>query len=134
MAENFSPNARITLPTSKFGTRELAHLVIGVDGIQTNYTDANSLYHKTIQALQQIAEIYVIGTPGTGKYGLSGAGTGGFVAVVAADTLPVDAQSEINDGSSQSTVIKARLEAGVPGSTFTVYHADLNGFGMLYND
>jgi len=52
-------------PSTAFGTRKLLVLNIAVAAIETNYANANSLFSKTIRALQQTAEIHAVFTPTT---------------------------------------------------------------------
>ena len=61
---------------SQFGTRELAFISIAVTALDTNYANANSLFSKTVRALQQSVEVYFVGTPASGA----------VVAIIAADT------------------------------------------------
>ena len=52
-------------PSTAFGTRKLLVLNIAVAAIETNYANSNSLFSKTIRALQQTAEIHAVFTPTT---------------------------------------------------------------------
>jgi hypothetical protein len=52
-------------PSTAFGTRKLLVLNVAVAGVDTNYADANSLFSKTIRAIQQTAEIHAVFTPTT---------------------------------------------------------------------
>jgi len=52
-------------PSTAFGTRKLLVLNIAMTAIETNYANANSLFSKTIRALQQTAEIHAVFTPTT---------------------------------------------------------------------
>lgn len=61
---------------SQFGTRELAFISITVSGVHTGATSADSLFSKTVRALQQSVEVYFVGTPASNA----------FVAIIAADT------------------------------------------------
>ena len=63
-------------PSTRFGTRQLLVLNLAVTGIDTNYADANSLFSKTIRAVQQTAEIHAIFTPTTDSVNI----------IIAADT------------------------------------------------
>lgn len=53
-------------PSTQFGTRELTIISVAQTGIDTTPTVANSLFSKTVRALQQSAEVYAVGTPTTG--------------------------------------------------------------------
>ena len=52
-------------PSTQFGTRQLSVLNIAQTGVETNYADANSLFSKTIRAIQQTAEVWAVFTPTT---------------------------------------------------------------------
>jgi len=52
-------------PSTAFGTRKLLVLNVAVAGVDSNYADANSLFSKTIRAIQQTAEIHAVFTPTT---------------------------------------------------------------------
>jgi len=51
--------------TTQFGTRQLTVLNIAQTGVETNYTDPNSLFSKTIRAIQHTAEIWAVFIPTT---------------------------------------------------------------------
>ena len=52
-------------PSTQFGTRQLSVLTITQTGIHTTHANANSLFSKTIRAIQQTAEIHAVFTPVT---------------------------------------------------------------------
>ena len=52
-------------PSTQFGTRQLSVLNIAQTGVETNYADSNSLFSKTIRAIQQTAEVWAVFTPTT---------------------------------------------------------------------
>ena len=52
-------------PSTQFGTRQLTIISVAQTAIGTNNADANSLFSKTVRAIQQTAEIYAVGTPST---------------------------------------------------------------------
>jgi hypothetical protein len=56
-----------TAPFTQFGTRELQIINVAQTGIATSYANADSLFSKTVRALQQTAEIYAVGTPASGN-------------------------------------------------------------------
>ena len=66
-------------PSSQFGTRQLSVLNIAIDGVFVDYADANSLFSKSVRALQQTAEVYAVFTP-------VDAGTDSFNVIIATDT------------------------------------------------
>ena len=52
-------------PSTQFGTRQLTIISVAQTAIGTNYANADSLFSKTVRAVQQTAEIYAVGTPST---------------------------------------------------------------------
>jgi len=52
-------------PSTQFGTRQLTIISVAQTAIGTNYANADSLFSKTVRAIQQTAEIYAVGTPST---------------------------------------------------------------------
>ena len=52
-------------PSTAFGTRKLVVLNIAMSAVETNYANSDSLFSKTIRALQQTAEIHAVFTPTT---------------------------------------------------------------------
>ena len=50
-------------PSTQFGTRQLSVLNIAQAGVFVNYADSNSLFSKTVRALQQTAEVWAVFTP-----------------------------------------------------------------------
>lgn len=69
MANTFgvlSPNAKKVQPGFNFGTPALAFYKITLTGIETNYANSDSVFAKTINALQGFAELYGVGTPASG--------------------------------------------------------------------
>jgi hypothetical protein len=52
-------------PSTAFGTRKLVVLNIAMTAVETNYANSDSLFSKTIRALQQTAEIHAVFTPTT---------------------------------------------------------------------
>ena len=52
-------------PFTNFGTRQLQIINVAQTGIDTTPTAINSLFSKTVRAIQQTAEIYAVGTPTT---------------------------------------------------------------------
>lgn len=66
-------------PSSQFGTRHLEVIKVAIAGVYVNYADADSLFSKSVRALQQTAEVYAVFTPidDTTDY---------FHAIIATDT------------------------------------------------
>jgi hypothetical protein len=116
-------NARKTVDTSKFGTRELSfHQVEGLNGVGTNYTDSDSLFFKAVRALQEQVEIYAVGTPDTNN----------FTVVIAADTCPYDTGESNGDGSRNSR-LEGIIRTATGDSNVEVWNSKLRG-NYLDND
>ena len=115
-------NARKTVDTSKFGTRELSfHQVqMGAD-VYTNYTSSNSLFFKAVRALQEQVEIYTVGTPQGND----------FTVVIAADTCPYD-NGESNADGNRNARLEGIIDAAC-GTSCTVWNSKLRG-DYLDND
>lgn len=92
---------KATYPYSKFGTRELTFVNVDVANIETNPGNADSVFAQVVRAMQQVAEIYYVGTPASS----------GVVFIVASDTL-------VNSTDSNSQTIAEAMTAG--GLTATV--------------
>ena len=60
-----SANYLKAAPSTQFGTRQLTIISVAQTAIGTNYANADSLFSKTVRAIQQTAEIYAVGTPST---------------------------------------------------------------------
>jgi hypothetical protein len=52
-----------TIPTTQFGTRRLSVINIAVADVFVNFANANSLFTKSVRALQQTAEVWSVFTP-----------------------------------------------------------------------
>jgi len=50
-------------PTTQFGTRQLSVLTVTQAAVFVNYADADSLFSKTVRAIQQTAEVHAVFTP-----------------------------------------------------------------------
>jgi hypothetical protein len=61
-----SANYLKAAPSTQFGTRQLQIISVTQTGIATNFANADSLFSKTVRAVQQTAEIYAVGTPVNG--------------------------------------------------------------------
>jgi len=66
-------------PSSQFGTRHLEVIKVAIDGVFTNYANADSLFSKSVRAIQQTAEVYAVFTPIDDS-------TDYFNAIIATDT------------------------------------------------
>jgi hypothetical protein len=122
-SSDLGANARKTVDTSKFGTRELSfHQVENLNGVGTNYTDSDSLFFKAVRALQEQVEIYAVGTPSAND----------FTVVIAADTCPYDDGDSNGDGNRNSR-LEGIIEAATGDSSVTVWNSKLRG-NFLDND
>jgi hypothetical protein len=102
-------------PSTQFGTRQLSVINVAVAGVETNYANANSLFSKTVRALQQTAEVYAVFTPTTDA----------FKAIIAADT-----QSTADSATDQTAgfgLLETAIAAGNGGVSATVT-TNLTGF------
>ena len=111
-------------PSTKFATRDLSFVVVGVTGIQTDYEDSDSLFSQVVRAVQLQAEIFAVGTP-----------SAGFVTIVVAiDTANDGANIDVADGNPANinaltkTLAQALANSGI---TATVGFKKLvgNAFG-----
>ncbi len=103
--------------STQFGTRQLSVLNIAATGIDTNYADSDSLFSKTIRALQQTAEVWAVFTPTSGN----------VKVIISADSqwtgtgAPAANTPDGKLTDSTYTALEAALTAGTDGSTtFTV--------------
>ena len=100
-------------PSTQFGTRQLSIIAIAVANVHVNYADADSLFSKTVRALQQTAEVYAIGTPAAGS----------FQAIIATDTQwngTASAQQGGAAGDGSFTKLETAIAAGNGGVGATV--------------
>ena len=105
-------------PSAKFGTRDLTFISVSVSGVDTNYANADSLFSKTVRALQQSVEVYFIGTPASGA----------FVAAISADTASnVDSKSGATESGTGWGLLEAAIAAGNGGVTATVATLSASG-------
>jgi hypothetical protein len=105
-------------PSTQFGTRQLAVIKVDIAGVFVNYANANSLFSKSVRALQQTAEVYAVFTPvdDTTDY---------FHAIIAADTQSTaDSQTDQTAGFG---LLETAIAAGNGGVTATVT-TNLTGF------
>lgn len=103
----------VTLPTSTIQGREFFWVMIDADNdIETDYDTVGSNFQKLVTALQQVAEMHIIGIP-----------NGSLV------TIALSMNTTPGAGAYNSTTISA-LETAIDDSTgwsVTVYDAQLNG-------
>ena len=115
-AENYTVDASnvrtYTGPYTQFGTRQLKFLKITAvhDGaavnFSTTYTASNSNFSKAVRSIQQVAEIYAVGTPDAT----------GFIAIVAADTAN-GAETSSNVQATTYGQLEAFIKAAVEADT-----------------
>jgi hypothetical protein len=94
--------------STQFGTRQLTVIKVVQDGVFVNYADANSLFSKSVRALQQTAEIYAVYAP-------VDAGTDYFCAIIATDTQWDGAgtgSGAVLPSGANYTALEAAIEAG----------------------
>jgi hypothetical protein len=98
---------------TNFGTRQLQIINVAQTGIDTTPTAINSLFSKTVRALQQNAEIYAVGTPTTGNCQF----------IIAVDTLwdgQVSQASFISDASYDKFEAAILAGSGVAATVTSV--------------
>jgi hypothetical protein len=92
-------------PSTRFGTRDLAFMVIDADNgtYYNNFLDSNSNFSKTIRVVQTQAEIYAVGEP-----------NGGYLTIVVAIDTTNDGENT-DDGMNEKaqTIRQALLNAGL---------------------
>jgi hypothetical protein len=64
---NVAANYLKTKPSTQFGTRQLSVLNIAIADVFVNYANADSLFSKSVRALQQTAEVWSVFTPVDGS-------------------------------------------------------------------
>lgn len=110
---SFSKAHGITLPTSTIQGREFFWVMIDANvDIETDYDTINSNFQKLIIALQQVAEMHVIGIP-----------NGQLV------TIALSMNTTPGSGPYSTTTIGA-LETAIDDATgwsVSVYDAEING-------
>jgi hypothetical protein len=102
-----------TAPSTNFATRVLGFYSIAFSGAETNYGDVGSNFQKAVQGVQQIAELYAVGTPAGGA----------FVVVVSEDTVTRE------DGVSVASMLDAVVTESTGVST-SVTELTLYGNGL----
>lgn len=76
---NIAANYLVAKPSTQFSTRQLSVLNIAIAGVFVDYALSDSLFSKSVRALQQTAEVYAVFTP-------VDAATDSFNVVIATDT------------------------------------------------
>jgi len=114
-----------TIPTTQFGTRQLTVIKVAIAAVQTNYANSNSLFTKSVRALQQTAEVWAVFTP---VYDSSDHANDYFNAIIATDTQYVGdsetSRTAIPSGGLAPTanfgIFETAIAAGNGGVTATV--------------
>ena len=114
-------NYLLTVPTSKFGTRELAVVVVELTDVETNWEDTDSLFTRTVRAIQQHAEVYTVFQPANARLTL----------LVSADTQPQDTNDQAGDGNRNTYFEEALADAGITGHS--VWNASVYGSSINYD-
>ncbi len=60
---DIAANYLVSKPSTQFGTRQLTVLTITQANVDSGYASSNSLFSKTVRALQQTAEVWAVFTP-----------------------------------------------------------------------
>ena len=133
IGQTVAANYLKTKPSTRFGTRDLAFLVIDYDNSNyfNNWDMPNSNFTKVVRLVQTHAEIYAVGEP-----------AGGIVTIVVAiDTANDGSNTEINapyGNDKARTIGQALAEAGIEPDTVHFRRLvgknldngqDMNGYG-----
>ena len=120
-----------TVPTTQFGTRKLSVINIAVEDVFVNHANANSLFTKTVRALQQTAEVWSVFTPVDGS-------PDSFNAIIATHTQYQGTAAEGaaqkgnigTDGTANSyEILETAIAAGNGGVAATV--TNVAGFAQV---
>lgn len=118
---NVAANYLKTKPSTQFGTRQLTVIKVAIAGVFVSHADADSLFSKSVRALQQTAEVWAVFTPvdDTTDY---------FHAIIATDTQYVGdsetSRTAIPSGGEQPAanygIFETAIAAGNGGVAATV--------------
>lgn len=97
-------NAYKAAPSSKFGTRELEFYSVTITDVHVGYTASDSTFAKAVRGIQQVAEVFFVGTPSSDA----------FVVAIAGDTNNGQASGNANDESLEVAIERALAVS--PGS------------------
>ena len=104
-------------PSSNFSTRQLSIVKIAIANIANGTpTDSDTLFSKSVRALQQTAEVYAVGTPVNDV-------TDYFQAIIATDTQwdgTASAQQGGAAGNGSFDKLETAIAAGNGGVAATV--------------
>lgn len=118
---NVAANYLKTLPSTQFGTRQVTVIKVEIADVAVNYANADSLFSKSVRALQQTAEVWAVFTPvnTTDDY---------FHAIISTDTQ-FDGDSETSRtaqpsggaaGNGGYGILETAIAAGNGGTAATV--------------
>jgi hypothetical protein len=122
VGETVAANYLKAAASSQFGTRHLEVIKVAIASVQTNYANANSLFSKSVRAMQQTAEVYAVFTP---VYDESDHANDYFHAIIATDTQwdgTSAAQGTTGGAAGDGTynVFETAIALGNGGTTATV--------------
>ncbi len=60
---DIAANYLVSKPSTQFGTRQLTVLKVEIAGVFVNYANSDSLFSKSVRAIQQTAEVWAVFTP-----------------------------------------------------------------------
>jgi hypothetical protein len=98
--------------STQFGTRQLSVLKVAQANVFSTYADANSLFSKTVRAIQQTAEIWSVFTP------VDGSGSGDYFHVIISTDSQWDGVGAPQTsqggtaGDASYTAFEASIQAG----------------------
>ena len=116
---NITANYLVADPSTQFGTRQLSVLNIAIADVFVGYALSNSLYSKSVRALQQTAEVWAIFTPVDGS-------PDSFNVIISTDSQwagDTAHQGAVNGGSLPAQdygVLETAIAAGNGGVTAAV--------------
>jgi hypothetical protein len=109
----------VTLPTSTIQGREFFWVVVDADNdLETDFDTIGSNFQKLVTALQQVAEMHIIGRP-NGNY---------VTFALSMNTTPGSGDFEVGTISALETAID-----DATGWEVTVYDAQINGDDINYD-
>jgi len=113
-------NARKTVDSTTFGTRDLVFLQIDAEqDIETNYTASDSVFNELIQCLQQAVEIYGVGIPSGQR----------VTVIVNRQSVPFGEGEEADAGGTVSA-LEDLINASATFSGVDVFHGKMDGWDI----
>lgn len=104
-----------TAASTTFGTRELTVIKVAIANVSVDHEDSNSLFSKSVRALQQTAEVYAVFAPVDGS-------TDYFCAIIASQSA-ADSRTDDTQGFG---LLEAAVVAGNGGVATTVTVATIS--------